>query len=489
MTMQPFEILLVLAILIALAAILITPVTRVAGARFRVLAFVALLVAVVALVLHAVLEGPHWQMAPAYAAFVVLLVAYGRMRSSAKVRLAAGAVVAVLCAAAVVCSYVLPMFKLPKPTGPYAVGTRTLFLTDTSRAEDASSNSNGKRELMVQVWYPAAPSGNPIARYRPRRETTLLSSYLSVLRTYSYLDAPVAQNGMPFPVLLFNPAWEGGRAQNTFLTEDLASHGYVVVSIDHPYNAHRVAFADGRIVDSNASWVVGYPEGSTTDEVKAVWNKELTKWIADNLFVLNQFAMLNESASSPWYGRLNTNLVGAVGHSFGGSASMGAAVADARIKSAINMDGWIFDALIGRTAKQQIMVMYEAIPNVDPLAELPSAATVSEKLDHEDFTALQRSVTQYGGFLVGIKGAEHMDFTDKPLFSPLRRFSGRGDVPTQRMQQIVRAYVLSFFDETLCGKKSPLLDREGSPFPEAKYQQWKPTSETPDVGHPAVGAK
>jgi predicted dienelactone hydrolase len=465
MTMQPFEILLVLAILIA-------PALRVAGARFRVLAFAALLVAAVALVLHTVLEGPHWQMAPAYAAFVVLLVAYGRMRSSAKVRLAAGAVVAVLCGIAAVCSYLLPMFRLPKPTGSYAVGTRTLFLVDASRAEDASSNSNGKRELMVQVWYPAAPGGNPIARYRPRRETTLLSSYLSMLRTNSYLDAPVAQNGEPFPILLFNPAWEGGRAQNTFLTEDLASHGYVVVSIDHPYNAHRVAFPDGRIVDSNASWVVGYPDSSTPDEVKSDWNKELVKWVADNLFVLNQLAMLNGDASSPWYGRLNTNLVGAVGHSFGGSASMGAAVADARIKSAINMDGWIFNGLTGRTAKQQIMVMYEAIPNVDPLVRLPSTATVSEKLDHEDFTALQHSVTQYGGFLIGIKGVQHMDFTDKPLFSPLRRISGRGNLPTQRIQQIVRAYVLNFFDETLRGEKSPLLDREGSPFPEAKYQQW-----------------
>lgn len=473
MIMQPFEILLVLAILIAL-------VLRIAG--FRIFAFISLLVAAVALLLHAVLEGSHWQMASAYVAFVVLLLVFSRLGSSAKVRVAAGAIVVALCSAAVVCSYVLPMFKLPKPTGPYAVGTRTLFLTDTSRAEDASSNRNAKRELMVQVWYPATPGGNPIARYRPRRETTWLSSYLSVLRTHSSLDAPVAQNGTPFPVLLFNPAWEGGRAQNTFLTEDLASHGYVVVSIDHPYNAHRVAFPDGRIIDSNASWVVGYPDGSTAAVVKTVWNKELAKWIADNLFVLNQFAMLNGEASSPWYGRLNTNLVGAVGHSFGGSAAMGAAVADTRIKSAINMDGWIFDALIGRTAKQQMMLMYETIPNVDPLAELPPGATVSTELDHEDFTNIQRSVTQYGGVLIGINGVQHMDFTDKPLFSPLRRFSGRGDVPTQRVQQIVRAYVLNFFDETLRGEKSPLLDREGSPFPEAKYQQWGFASETPNVG-------
>lgn len=463
--MQPYEILLTLAVLITLSL-------RVAGARLRLLGFGVLLVAALALVLQLVLEGPHWQMAPAYAAFVVLLAAYGRMRSSAQVRVAAGVVVVLLCGATAVCSSLLPMFRLPKPTGSYAVGTRTLFLVDGSRVEDAASSPGGKRELMVQVWYPATPNRNPFARYRPRRETSLVSSYLSVLRTNSYLDAAVEQRGAPFPVLLFNPAWGGGRAQNTFLTEDLASHGYVVVSIDHPYNAHRVAFPDGRVVDSNASWVVGYPDSSTPEAVKAVWNKELAKWVADNLFVLNQLAVLNGDASSPWHGRLNTNLVGAVGHSFGGAAAMGAAAADARIKSAINMDGWIFNGLAGRTAKQQIMVMYAAVPNVDPLAALPPGATVTDKLDHEDFAALKRSLQQYGGFTAGIDGVQHLDFTDKPLMSPLRRFSGRGDLPAQRVQQIVRAYVLSFFDETLRGEKPPLLDGEGSPFAGAKFQRW-----------------
>ena len=101
---------------------------------------------------------------------------------------------------------------------------------------------------MVQIWYPATPDHQPLASYRRRRETTLLSSYMAVLKTHSYTDAAVATVGAPFPVLLFNPAWAGHRTQNTYQVEDLASHGFIVVGVDHTYNSGPLAFPDGRVI-------------------------------------------------------------------------------------------------------------------------------------------------------------------------------------------------------------------------------------------------
>jgi hypothetical protein len=77
---------------------------------------------------------------------------------------------------------------------------------------------------MVQVWYPAEFSGAPLAPYRRWDEVTKLSSYVGVLKTHSHRDAPVSKGGALFPVLIFNPAWKNQRTQNTFQTEDLASH-------------------------------------------------------------------------------------------------------------------------------------------------------------------------------------------------------------------------------------------------------------------------
>jgi hypothetical protein len=41
------------------------------------------------------------------------------------------------------------------------------------------------------------------------------------------------------------------------------------------------------------------------------------------------------------------------------------------------------------------------------------------------------------------------------------------------MQTIVRDYTLAFFDKTLRGKESPLLDSGNtSPFGEVRFEQW-----------------
>jgi predicted dienelactone hydrolase len=202
--------------------------------------------AVLAVVAHGFLEGMHWQMLPAYAALVVLCL-FGWKSSPRRQwpRIVAAWSALALTAASVVLSFVLPMFRLPKPTGPYPVGTTILYLTDTSRIEDAAPVAGLPREIAVQLWYPAGPSSNRFAPYREPRETNLFSSYESVIHTNSRLDAPVADATAPFPVILFNHGWGGRRTYDTFLTEELASHGYFVASIDHTYNARQVAFPDG----------------------------------------------------------------------------------------------------------------------------------------------------------------------------------------------------------------------------------------------------
>ncbi|WP_051153527.1 hypothetical protein [Ruminiclostridium papyrosolvens] len=52
-------------------------------------------------------------------------------------------------------SLLMPLFELQEPTGPYKVGTTTYDWTDTSRLEEKCNGGDSKRELMVQVWYPA----------------------------------------------------------------------------------------------------------------------------------------------------------------------------------------------------------------------------------------------------------------------------------------------------------------------------------------------
>jgi dienelactone hydrolase len=462
--MRILEILLILLTVLA-AACLGTGRWRRAA---RLLSACALAISVA----HFIWEGAHWQMIPAYAAMgIVLLVAW--IPKGGRWLPITGAAVGLLFAAvSMFFCFLLPVFRLPKPTGPYAVGTRTLYLKDASRTEDAGPASGAPRELMIQVWYPAEASKNPLAHYRDPRETQRLSSYQSLVVTNSRLDAPVAAAGAPFPVVLFNHGWHGRRTNDTFLTEELASHGYVVASIDHTYNASLVAFPDGRVAHTTAALDIDYPDGSTQQRVKTIWDRELEKQTADQEFVLNQLEALNRTSGSPWFARLNTKLAAAVGHSFGGAASTELCAVDRRVHAAINMDGWFFGAIQARGQNQPLLFLDAS--DAGPGSQSAPSEGVAASLNVSDYADMMSSMRQFGGYMVSINGAEHEDFTDQPLVSPLRSLAHRGTIPAAKLEIIVRSYVLAFLDKELRGKDAAVLDTRSNPFSEVKVQVWPP---------------
>jgi predicted dienelactone hydrolase len=426
--------------------------------------------AIVTLIAHGLVEGLHWQMIPVYLAICVLcVIAWKEFGRGPRVRVLIASSALLLATASVIFSIMLPMFRLPNPTGAYPVGTSILYFKDSTRIEDSAPGSGRARELMVQLWYPAQASHNRFARYREPRETSLLSSYQSVLATHSRLDAPIASDAGSFPIVLFNHGWRGIRTNDTFLAEELASHGYVVASIDHTYNARLVAFPDGRVVHANAPYDIDDPEISTPEQVRAKWDKELSKWVADQRFVLDRLEDMNRAVGTPWYGRLNTNVAAAIGHSFGGAAATAVCANDRRVRSSVNMDGWFFGAIRERGPNQPLLFMESYSESV---GAPPNANGTGAVLDATDAADMQASLRRFGGDLLVIKGIGHEDFTDQPLVSPLRMVSHRGTLPARRIHTIVRSYVVAFFDKTLRGDDPVILHAYSRPYVEARLEEW-----------------
>ncbi|HKZ28317.1 MAG TPA: hypothetical protein VJ482_01605 [Acidimicrobiia bacterium] len=87
--------------------------------------------------------------------------------------------------------------------------------------------------------------------------------HLALARTHSYPDAPLSDAEERYPVIVYSHGWTGFRTVNVDQSEALASHGYVVVSIDHTYGSIVTVFPDGRSVglDQNA-----LPEGEDVGE-------------------------------------------------------------------------------------------------------------------------------------------------------------------------------------------------------------------------------
>ena len=393
--------------------------------------------------LHLHREGPHWQVFPLYLAVAVILgvqfAVLGDRKGGQSVRVGAWAALT-LCVLSVACSYTLPMFKLPAPTGPYAVGTYSEVLWSPYRNLDAPPDSL-KSNLPIRIWYPAEPGTGSPARYTNPREVSPLRSYEAMIRTNSRGSAtPILSQA--FPVLLFGPKWGGSRVQDTFLAEDLASNGYIVVAIDHPRNA-ALADIGKRVIKSDRADAVSIAPVTTADGVKAVWSNELAQWIKDDEVVMRYLTEFVITGAP--FGRPDMTRVGAFGHSFGGASSMALLGVDPRVRCAVNLDGWIFQGLDHRTT-QPVLLVYEGVSEV----RHPESGVEGE-LDRADDAAVDGNLERYGGLRAYVAGTQHLDFTDQTLLSPFQRLTYTGPIQGERIRTITRGLVLGFFDQNLKG--------------------------------------
>ncbi len=423
----------------------------------------------------AVWLGAYWQLIPLYlgAAFglaaLLLLMQHPRWARAMVV-----AVVVCLLILTAAFTYVLPLFRLPQPSGTYAVGTRIVHLVDPARMETHISGPERPREIMVQIWYPASPDGQHLASYRTRRETTWLSSYMDVLWTHSYLNSPVARSGGPFPVLLFNPAWKGQRTQNTYQTEDLASHGFIVVGVDHTYNSGPTAFPDGRVIRTVDLHDIADFHDTTLEQQIAIGDREVRIEAADDILALNYLTAADQDPRTPWFHRVDANNAGAFGHSFGGAVAAQTCYQDPRVKAAINEDGWMFGDVSTHGLDKPYLVMSDDGPEITrALLESKDVQTRREsRLNVRDEENLHKTLHQFGGYMFTIRGAKHDNFRDRTLYSPLRRLTEAGTISPQRAHQIVEDYTLQFFSYYLLKKPASLLADTHSPYKEVQFENW-----------------
>ena len=452
--MRPLEYLLIGLTLLSTLVALTVPAARKALIGLCVLTLGIL-------VLHATFEGVHWQMAPAYAAVlltIALLVAKKRL-----LRYLAVVSIVLLAITSCALSVYLPIFQLPAPTGPYAIGTEIIPLINPHPSDPSFAQPSGSRPLVVQVWYPAGPSKAPRAPYRIFAETTALSSYQTAVPTHTRWGAPFPANAGAFPVLLLNPAYQGRRTYYMYLVEDLVSHGYIVAGVDHPGITGPIALADGTVSnpppDPKFNFdVLSLPELRIRGaELQAIQ-------VDDDRFVVDQMERWNQDSSNFFFHHLDTDRVAALGHSIGGSVAAEDCLDDPRFKAALDMDGSFWGPVLhAGIATPLMMIEEDYAPHTPEEIKNDRAALFDYTFDSEDDVMMSKS----NGYQIFLHGSSHVSFTDRGLFSPFRPYSGQGTIPALREYTIIRSYALAFFNKTLKGVDSPLLSPDAHTYPEA----------------------
>jgi dienelactone hydrolase len=378
---------------------------------------------------------------------------------------------------------------LPAPTGPYPVGTVDLHLIDHGRANPWTA-SPPYRELMVSVWYPARDAAKyPLepqmragaaAHFGSAAGDGLFGSSLygipadsvdfAATRTSGHVDAPVARHDRPFPVVLYSPGAGDPRTWETTLVQDLASRGYVVVTIDHTYDASEVEFSGGRVVGSD--WEQWFQQAQQNNEFPALAAKVFDVRLADTRFVLDQLPAIGRGRLA---GALDLHHVGMFGVSAGGLIALQAMDDDPRIRAAADLGGNVESPLIPDTSKLWPVAGHGL---KKPFLLMGDAST-----DHNQtpsWKALWDNST--GGWHrdVNLNGAAGEDsYKDTvPLIPQIARQLGLprsyvtgvvGNIDLSRAVTTEEAFVAGFFDRSLKGRGGHALDGPSPRFPDVTF--------------------
>ncbi|WP_420644840.1 alpha/beta hydrolase family protein [Candidatus Leptofilum sp.] len=420
--------------------------------------------------LHLAFEGYRWQMIPAYGLTAVffLLALRWRDATSKPLRLAwLGALLGLLIwLVAVALPVAMPVPFLPDPTGPYAIGTFTTFLVDENRLENYTEDPDDNRELVVQVWYPAANRDGETATYLPDLEIAgpviaeqfglpaFLVSHVNLTDLDIWLDVPAAGDAAPYPVIIFSHGLTGIRMQNTTMVRELVSHGYVVAAIEHSYANAITIFPDGRVFVYKPSRI--FPSGSSNP---VEGNPLVNIWANDIGFLLDTMAVWNDEAGHLLNGRLNLDQVGIFGHSTGGGATMQFCLQDSRCRAGVGLDSWLLpvdDTVMTQGPSQPFMFI--------------SAPRWLGPDNQARGQAIFNNLTADGYNLV-LDDTQHYDFTDLALLSPLTPQLGlSGSIDSTYSLTIQSKYLLAFFDQYVRERPSDVLTQP-SPYPELTIER------------------
>ena len=440
------------------------------------------------LVLHIIFETVRWQIALSYLLFIFLsLLLLKRSTSHIVFRILGFATGLLFIITSAFWAIGMPVMKLPTPSGEYLVGTTSFTIIDELREETKTDDPNDKRELFVEVWYPAnlqefqdPPTAQPLWQelYAGQMDrVSFFMNYLKGVATHSYPDVPPNSVNGPYPVILFNHGLQMFTSQNTLLMEHLTSHGYIIVSIAHPYESLRVNLTKAGTVlpefitsmkkfNEAMAWIekTSRPIRTAKDSMENVQSREIrarimlraiknselnqvvSEWVDDNRFVLD-LLMSSYENEFIFNNIMDTTHIGIMGMSIGGATATEFCKADNRIKAGINVDGLQYGTRNNESLKVPFMMIYS-----------------NDGLGTNDFLQLGSKDDFYEYHFLNTR---HADFTDLALVWPIMRMYGQlGDIPSERMIHLTNKVILNFWNHYL--KKQPFQNYENKDYPELK---------------------
>ncbi len=320
-------------------------------------------------------------------------------------------------------------------TGGYGVLRAETILTDGSRAEEHESDGSS-REVPAYFFYPDAAAGEH------------------------------------FPLVVFSHGAFGYYQSNMSTYMELASNGYVVVSLEHPYHSLFTHDTNGKLIIADPGFLreVMLVQDSTDvpeEDIAKLSGKWLKLRADDMNFAVDTILAAAEDGGaasgltdggSEVLGRalsmIDPSRIGLMGHSLGGAASVSLGRTRSDVGAVIDIDGTMLGEIEGVENGQDIL-------NEEPYG-VPLLTFDNERHHEDRMTCLAEQIPYANnevlshavhGYETCIRNTGHMNYTDLPLFSPfLAKRLGTGSVDPEACVRKMNEITLSFFNAWLKGE-------------------------------------
>lgn len=361
-----------------------------------------------------------------------------------------------------------PTLAIPKPSGENAVGFSSLGVEDVGRS----------RVITLDVWYPAETTeGFTTIPYTEHELNVQLSKHQGIplwlnseVASYSFLDAPPITG--KHPVILFNHGFASFSKQNFSNFQELASHGYLVISLAHPgesllakdargnllelditspsYQAATNLQKDPKALAQTLAAIYVKQRTATTPQAHYKASLELAQtpyfapmqslledWVKDTAFAI---AILNEARTDVLQ-YADPKRITVIGHSLGGAVALELGKnPPAGMTGIINLDGPYLHFSGGDTRKIQL-------PTLHFLSTDHNLAGEDIGLYGTMTLPAQQNVN--GTHIIEISGASHNNFTDLNFTPVLKYFTPLlGSVDNATLAKQVNKAILEFLKRT-----------------------------------------
>jgi Platelet-activating factor acetylhydrolase, isoform II len=339
--------------------------------------------------------------------------------------------------------WLIPAHPFPQPSGQWQVGKSDLIW-------DAPSQSG----IIAKVWYPTdldlvtdSPYLGKIGKtFSKNLVVNLLFKLifspllLGHIQIPASIDAALSQSQSNFPVILFSSGLSINFL-NSFYALEFASHGFIVVGIDHPGISVSTMLVNGAQIgmDKEISDGLARPD-LLVSQIAVTQANQIS-------MVLDRVISMNSTNNSFLDRKVNIEQIFAAGHSIGGSASFVACGQDRRISKSVNFDGYFYidEIDISYPEKEFLLILsHREKYTIDG----GKSQSIYNSMMAKDRTRIQQLAGNVNLQVLTLESASHFSFLDLPLMiNPIlsKKIESFGGIDPHSLLSKTSAISIDFF--------------------------------------------